>query len=50
MWKEYLNSDGQQFHQYQQNQQSPAILTDHLEHQEGLNSDGYQFHYYQQNE
>jgi hypothetical protein len=24
---ESLNSDGQQFHQYQQNQQSPLILT-----------------------
>ena len=31
-----LNSDGQQFHQYQQNEQSP------------LNSDGQQFHQYQQ--
>ena len=25
--KESLNSDGQQFHQYQQNEQSPLILT-----------------------
>jgi hypothetical protein len=25
--KETLNSDGHQFHQYQQNQQSPYILT-----------------------
>jgi hypothetical protein len=31
-----LNSDGQQFHQYQQNKES-------------LNSDGRQFHQYQQN-
>ena len=34
--KERLNSDGQQFHQYQQNR-------------ENLNSDGQQFHQYQQN-
>jgi hypothetical protein len=34
--KESLNSDGQQFHQYQQNKES-------------LNSDGQQFHQYQQN-
>ena len=34
--KESLNSDGQQFHQYQQNK-------------ENLNSDGQQFHQYQQN-
>ena len=27
LWKEYLNSDGQQFHQYQQNKQSPLILS-----------------------
>jgi hypothetical protein len=33
--KESLNSDGQQFHQYQQNK-------------ERLNSDGQQFHQYQQ--
>jgi len=26
-WKESLNSDGQQFHQYQQNKQSPLIVT-----------------------
>jgi hypothetical protein len=32
-----MKSDGQQFHQYQQNKQSP------------LNSDGQQFHQYQQN-
>jgi hypothetical protein len=35
--KESLNSDGQQFHQYQQNKES-------------LNSDGQQFYQYQQNE
>jgi hypothetical protein len=37
LWKESLNSDGQQLHQYQQDEQSP------------LNSDGQQFHQYQQN-
>ena len=36
--KEILNSDGQQFHQYQQHEQSP------------LNSDGQQFHQDQQHE
>jgi hypothetical protein len=39
--KESLNSDGQQFYQYQQNQQSPK---------ESLNSDGQQFYQYQQNQ
>ena len=34
--KESLDSDGRQFHQYQQNR-------------ENLNSDGQQFHQYQQN-
>jgi hypothetical protein len=34
--KESLNSDGQQFHKYQQNKKS-------------LNSDGRQFHQYQEN-
>ena len=34
--KDSFNSDGQQFHQYQQNKDS-------------LNSDGQQFHQYQQN-
>ena len=34
-----LNSDGQQFYQYQQNELQPP-----------LNSDGQQFHQYQQNE
>ena len=34
--KESLNSDGQQFHKYQQSK-------------ENLNSDGQQFHKYQQN-
>ena len=31
-WKENLNSDGHQFHQYQQNEQSPLILTELTEH------------------
>ena len=35
--KENLNSDGQQFHKYQQHKK------------ESLNSDGQQFHQYQQN-
>jgi hypothetical protein len=35
LWKENLNSDGQQCHQYQQNKES-------------LNSDGQQCHQYQQ--
>ena len=39
--KESLNSDGQQFYQYQQNQQPPK---------ESLNSDGQQFYQYQQNQ
>ena len=26
-WKQSLNSGGQQFHQYQQNEKSPLILT-----------------------
>ena len=36
--KESLNSDGQQFHQYQQNKRNSS-----------LNSDGQQFYQYQQN-
>ena len=27
LWKESLNSDGKQCHQYQQNEQSPATFT-----------------------
>jgi len=27
LWKENFNSDGRQFHQYQQNEQSPLTLT-----------------------
>ena len=40
--KENLNSDGQQFHQNQQN-------NNNLSPKESLNSDGQQFHQYQQN-
>ena len=32
LWKESLNSDGHQFCQYQQNKQSPLILTELTEH------------------
>ena len=32
-WKESLNNDGQQFHQYQQDEQSPLIIT-HLTQKE----------------
>ena len=32
MWKEGLHSDGHQFHQYQQNEQSSLILTELTEH------------------
>ena len=32
LWKESLNSDSHQFHQYQQNKQSPLILTEVTEH------------------
>jgi hypothetical protein len=28
LWKESLNSDGHQFHQYKQNEQSPLVLTE----------------------
>jgi hypothetical protein len=28
LWKESLNSDGHQFNHYQQNEQSPLILTE----------------------
>ena len=33
LWKESLNSDGHQFHQYQQSEHSPAILTEFTEHE-----------------
>jgi hypothetical protein len=32
VWKESLKSDGHQFHQYQQNKQSPLNLTELTEH------------------
>jgi hypothetical protein len=32
LWKQSLNSEGQQFYQYQQNEQSPLILTELVEH------------------
>ena len=32
LWKESLNSDGHQFHQYQQNEQAPLVLTELTEH------------------
>ena len=47
--KESLNSDGQQFHQYQQNKQSPLAKESLNSDKESLNSDGQQFHQYQQN-
>jgi hypothetical protein len=34
LWKENLNSDGHQFNQYQQNKQSPLILTELAEHKQ----------------
>jgi hypothetical protein len=34
--KESLNSDGQQFHQYQQNKQSPLIRSPAGQHTEGI--------------
>ena len=59
--KESLNSDGQQFYQYQQNNHlsqrklkhnSTNINTpnNHLSPKESLNSDGQQFYQYQQNQ
>ena len=52
--KESLNSDGQQFHQYQQNKRKFKTVmvnnsTDINKTKESLNSDGQQFHKYQQN-
>ena len=34
-----LNSDGHQFHQYQQNEQSPFNLTDHSKHKKTMTCD-----------
>ena len=44
--KESLNSDGQQFHQYHQNNNGPFNI---IKTKESLNSDGQQFHQYHQN-
>jgi hypothetical protein len=47
------NSDGQQFHQYQQNKRNFKVLLNNSTYinkiKEILNSDGQQFHQYQQN-
>ena len=48
-WKENVNSYGQEFHKYEQNEQLPFILT-HWTQKESLNSDGQEFHQYQQYE
>ena len=34
LWRESFNSDDHQFHQYQQNEQSPLILTELTEHKQ----------------
>jgi hypothetical protein len=47
---ELLTSDGQQFHQYQQHEQSPLNSDGQQHEQSPLNSDGQQFHQYQQHE
>ena len=52
--KESLTSDGQQFHQYQQNKRKLKTVmvnnsTNINNTKESLNSDGQQFHQYQQN-
>jgi hypothetical protein len=50
------HSDCHQFHQYQENEQSPLNSDGHQFHQyqeneqSPLNSDGHQFHQYQENE
>jgi hypothetical protein len=46
--KESLNSDGQQFHQYEQNEQSAFILTEFTEHKNMFTNDGQEIHQYQQ--
>ena len=51
--KERLNSDGQQFHQYQQKRENFQTVmvnnsTNINKTKESLNSDGRQFHQYQQ--
>ena len=51
--KESLNSDGRQFHQYQQNKRKfnndSQQFLQYQQTKESLNSDGQQFHQYQQN-
>ena len=52
--KESLNSDGQQFHQYQQHKRKfKTVMVNNSininKTKESLNSDGQQFHQYQQN-
>ena len=32
LWKQSINSDGHQFHQHEQNKQSPLMLTQLTEH------------------
>jgi hypothetical protein len=46
-----INSDGQQFHQYQQNKQINSDGQQFHQYQQNkqINSDGQQFHQYQQN-
>jgi hypothetical protein len=41
-----LNSDGQQFHQYQQHEQLPLNSDGQQHEQSPLSSDGQQFHQY----
>jgi hypothetical protein len=54
LWKDSLNSDGQQFHQYQQNKESlnsdGQQFHQYQQNKESLNSDGQQFHLYQHTE
>jgi len=39
LWKESLNSDSHQFHQYQLNEQSPLILNELTEHKKIMTYD-----------
>ena len=51
LWKESLNSDGQQFYHYQPSKESLNSDGQQFHHyqpsKESLNSDGQQFHHYQ---
>jgi hypothetical protein len=38
LWKESFNIDGHQFHQDQQNEQSPLILTELTEHDDDISN------------